>query len=75
MKIRRLLALGASVALLTTALAVPASAATPPTVKIGQRGVEYAVEAFATNCPQLAPNFTAKFKAAVKARQKLTGRP
>ena len=51
MKLRRLVAVAASVAVLTAVIAAPVSAETPPTVKIGSRGVSYGIQTIATNCP------------------------
>jgi hypothetical protein len=50
MRIRRYLVAAAGVALLATAIAAPVSAGGPETVKIGARGVEFAVSMWADNC-------------------------
>jgi len=55
MKIRSLIAATAGVSLLTLAIAIPVSAGGPATFKVAQRGVEYAVTATATNCPDGMP--------------------
>jgi len=75
MKIRTLIAAAMSVALLTVFVAAPVSAGGPATFKVGQRGVEWAVAAVATNCPQFAvmpgATRTAPARAAVDAALKL----
>jgi hypothetical protein len=74
MKIRTLIAAAMSVALLTVFVAAPVSAGGPATVKVAQRGVEWAVSAIVTNCPQFEVNgltHAAPARAAVDAALKL----
>ncbi len=52
MRLRRLVAVATSVALLSLVIAAPASAGGPATYKVGMRGVEYGVATLATNCPE-----------------------
>ena len=72
MKIRTLIAAAMSVALLTVFIAAPVSAETPPTVKIGARGVSYGIETIATNCP--ADQTTVGAMKAMGAAGKIIGR-
>jgi hypothetical protein len=51
MKIRTMIAAAMSVALLTVFVAAPVSAGGPASWKVGARGVEFGLEAIATNCP------------------------
>jgi hypothetical protein len=51
MKIRTMIAAAMSVALLTVFVAAPVSAGGPASWKVGARGVEFGIEAIATNCP------------------------
>ena len=71
MKARKLLAMVAGISILTLAIAVPASAATPPTLKIGARGVEYAFETFSTNCPGAYPTVVDAFKKAARTETRI----
>ena len=50
MKLRRLVAMAASVAVLTAVIAAPVSAGGPATYKVGARGVSFGLETIATNC-------------------------
>ncbi len=50
MKIRSLIAATVGVSLLTLPIAIPVSAGGPASWKVGARGVEFGIEAIATNC-------------------------
>ena len=72
MKLRRLVAMAASVAVLTAVIAAPVSAGGPASVKIGARGVQDHVYTLATNCPEGWPEALA---AAARTPAARTGVP
>jgi hypothetical protein len=56
MKIRRFIAVAAGVAVLSLAIAAPASAGGPASYKVAARGVSWGIETVATNCPPTVTN-------------------